>query len=138
MRNKKGQFKKGHKPPHKGRKMSPEGIKNVIASHRRPDYKGKGKTHYNWQGGKRKKDSERISWQYQDMRKRVLERDGHKCVLCGCKELKKLRIDHIKPFIFFPELRLVDSNCRTLCRKCDYKFGFNYLRDKHLYQSINE
>ncbi|MCH8904992.1 MAG: ATP-binding cassette domain-containing protein [Bacteroidetes bacterium] len=51
-------------------------------------------------------------------------------------EKKKLRVDHIKPYVFFPELRLEDSNCRVLCRKCDFKYGFYYLRDRHLYTNI--
>lgn len=125
-------FTKGHTPPHKGKKMSPRGLQNVIDSHRRPNYKGKGKNHYNWKGGITGIRRE-ASWEYQEFRDKILKRDKYKCVLCECDDKKKLRLDHIKPLVFFPELRLVEKNCRILCKFCDFKYGFNYNRDKHLY-----
>lgn len=137
-RNKKGMFIKGHTPPLKDRKMSKKGLENVIKAHRRKDYKGKGENHYHWKGTHEFEEVRRSSWQYEEMRKKVLERDNYTCVLCGCKDKKKLRVDHIKPFIFYPKLRWDVNNCRTLCRKCDFKYGFNYLRDKNNDQFKNE
>jgi len=52
-------------------------------------------------------------------RRLVLQRDGHKCVRCGVTE--NLHVDHIKPFISHPELRLDINNGRTLCANCHYK-----------------
>lgn len=134
MRNEKGQFVKGHTPPHKGKNLSEEGKQNIIDAHRRPDYKGKGENHYNWQGGKVGERRVRLSWQYRELREATFKRDGYKCVMCGENNLKSLRFDHIKPFYYFPDLRLDIDNCRTLCRKCDFKHGFNYNRDKAAYE----
>ena len=131
-------FEKGHTPPHKGKKLSAKGLANIIAAHRRPDYKGKGELHY------KRKGKEgiipltkriRASWQYRELRNSVFLRDKYICAICKKKKIKKfLRLDHIKPFYFFPADRLNPKNCRILCRSCDFKFGFNYNRDKHLYQ----
>lgn len=49
-------------------------------------------------------------------RNAVLERDGYRCIWCGSKS--QLQADHIKPFRFYPELRLAIDNGRTLCQKC--------------------
>lgn len=65
---------------------------------------------------------------------KVLERDRFTCIKCGYKskgsQCKDIVVDHIKPFHLFPKLRLTMENGRTLCRKCDYKLGYNYHRDK--------
>lgn len=51
-------------------------------------------------------------------REAVIARDKA-CVLCG--GTANLQADHIKPFIYFPELRFDISNGRALCRPCHEK-----------------
>lgn len=53
---------------------------------------------------------------YRRFREAVLERDNYKCVWCGATE--NLDVDHIKPYAYFPDLRLTVSNGRVLCRPC--------------------
>ncbi len=57
--------------------------------------------------------------------KRILERDGHKCVNCG--ETKDLHIDHIKPVRRggLPD----DENLQVLCRTCNLCKGSKYNED---------
>jgi 5-methylcytosine-specific restriction endonuclease McrA len=105
-------------------------LQNIIESHRRLEYKGKGETHYNWQGGKVGLRRIRLSWQYREMREQVLKRDNYKCVICGCDDRKKLRLDHIKPFELHLELALDPNNCRILCKSCDFKYGYNHNRGR--------
>jgi prophage antirepressor-like protein len=52
-------------------------------------------------------------------REAVLDRDGHKCVICGSTEL--LEAHHIKSKAEFPELACKVENGETLCRKCHNK-----------------
>lgn len=55
-------------------------------------------------------------------RAHVLRRDNWTCQNCrhyGKNEKHKLRVDHIKPVETHPELKLVESNLRTLCSACD-------------------
>lgn len=53
-------------------------------------------------------------------RKAVFERDDYRCQICG-ERGGKLEADHIKPFKYFPKLRTVLSNGRTLCVSCHKK-----------------
>ena len=64
--------------------------------------------------------------QWKEMRKRVLIRDGHQCVMCNANVsgFKKSRVDHIISRSKFGEgkrLEMVMSNLRTLCISCDAK-----------------
>lgn len=77
-----------------------------------------GPNHYRWTGKTKEHELARKSPEYKEWRRKVYERDGYRCVLCGDNTSGNLEADHIKPFAFFPELRFVVSNGRTLCKPC--------------------
>lgn len=58
----------------------------------------------------------RNSKPYRLWRASVLARDGYKCQFCGSRE--RLEVDHIEPVSKRPDLIMVDSNARTLCKPC--------------------
>lgn len=58
--------------------------------------------------------------EYKEMRRKVLERDGHRCRKCG-KKSKILQIDHILSKGTHPELIFEMSNLQTLCISCHSK-----------------
>lgn len=64
----------------------------------------------------------RTSKEYKLWREAVFARDNWTCVWCGARCSKGntvvLHADHIKPFAYFPELRLAIDNGRTLCAPC--------------------
>lgn len=61
----------------------------------------------------------RTSRAYAAWREGVFRRDDFTCQLCG-KRGGKLHADHIKRFADFPELRLAETNGRTLCAECHF------------------
>lgn len=73
-----------------------------------------GPNHPGWKGGSGQDDRNRPEVRL--WRKAVFERDGHRCRDCGSAE--DLHAHHIKPWVTFPDLRLVLSNGRTLCSRC--------------------
>jgi 5-methylcytosine-specific restriction endonuclease McrA len=62
----------------------------------------------------------RTSKKYAEWRTSVFKRDNYTCQHCGIVG-GLLRADHIKPFAYFPELRLSIDNGRTLCDGCHRK-----------------
>lgn len=102
---------KGRKPTWLiGKKLSEEHKKKIGDASR-------GEKGNNWQGGKTL--TERLlrkSTKYKNWRKEILVRDNYACVLCYSKE--KIEVDHINSFTFFPNLRFLLSNGRTLCHEC--------------------
>ncbi len=85
----------------------------------------------NWRGGVTSKHEKiRKSDEYKKWRNEVLKRDKWRCVKCGVVQSRKVKVivDHIKPFTLFLALRFVVENGRTLCKKCDDKYGFKWNR----------
>ena len=77
-----------------------------------------GENNHNWKGGITPINTKiRNSTEYKNWRVSVFERDNYTCQECGSRGVE-LHADHIKPFAFHPELRLVMSNGRTLCVPC--------------------
>ena len=74
-----------------------------------------------WKGGITPENTKiRNSKEYADWRVAVFARDKYTCQECGSSGVE-LNADHIKPFAYYPELRLVLSNGRTLCVPCHRK-----------------
>lgn len=59
------------------------------------------------------------NYQYKKFRKAVRSRDGNKCKKCGSR--KQLHVHHIRTWESSPELRFVETNGITLCKKCHIK-----------------
>lgn len=69
---------------------------------------------------------------YEEVRRRSLTRDKHRCQMPGCKCKKKLQSHHIIPWSKAAYLRYDVDNLITLCRECHES-----IKDKeHIYQSI--
>lgn len=65
---------------------------------------------------------------YQRYRRRVLERDHYKCVVCRKFQEKGLRVHHIYSWEDYKELRFALENGVTLCTEChdeDYIGSFH-------------
>lgn len=74
---------------------------------------------HNWKGGKGASHIRlRKTSRYQEWRKAIFERDNYTCIWCGDNRGGNLQADHIKPFAYFPKLRFVINNGRTLCKSC--------------------
>jgi len=54
-----------------------------------------------------------------DLRRRVFERDGHRCVWCGAEG--RLDLDHIRPVS--RDGKTEESNLQVLCRSCNSRKG---------------
>ncbi len=87
----------------KGKKGNP---KSILAMAEKNREKGKGRQSYN----------------YQQWRRQVLERDENKCVKCG-KQHEKMHCDHIVPWKENESLRFEISNGQTLCAGCHIRKG---------------
>ena len=55
---------------------------------------------------------------YTDFRRRVLKRDGKKCMMPGCGCKRRLQVHHIKTWSSASSLRYDISNGITLCYDC--------------------
>ena len=58
----------------------------------------------------------RSSGLWKRKRAEILERDGHKCKICGNEN--DLQVHHIYSLDLYPELRLENTNLVTVCKRC--------------------
>lgn len=74
-------------------------------------------------GGKGKADSRQFyrSWEWKQLRYKVLKHYGARCMCCG-SDYRPV-VDHIKPVAKYWELRLEFSNCQVLCNECNMGKG---------------
>lgn len=122
-RLKMSEAKKGIIPWNKGKKRPPfseEWRRKMGESH-------KGEKAHTWKGGITPINRKiRTSLDYKLWREAVFKRDDWTCVWCG-QIGGQLNADHIKPFAYFPELRLAIDNGRTLCVPC-HKTTDSYMK----------
>lgn len=109
----------GDKNNNFGKKFSVEHRRKIGIGH-------KGEKNFNWLGGRTPLNRTiRNSFEYKEWRKSVFDRDNYTCVWCGAKNgngvAVVLNADHIKQFAYYPELRFVVDNGRTLCVDCHRK-----------------
>ena len=104
---------------HVGKKISETHRINLSISHIGTN---SGEKHYLWKGGKNSETKRaRNSYEYQQWRTAVFQRDNYTCIWCGNNKSGNLNADHIKQFAYFPELRFDINNGRTLCIDCHKK-----------------
>ena len=137
MRNKKGQFVKGHsfgvrfgsgqsfgdKSKYKKISLAQKGKKRNW-KHFSPPPIHLGADNPMWKGGVTSENEKlRKSLEYKLWRTAVFMRDNFTCQMCNKKESVsgKLEADHIKPWSLYPELRFAIDNGRTLCKECHKK-----------------
>lgn len=89
-----------------------------------------GDKHPRWTGKTEETRLIRFSFEYNQWRKQVYERDDYTCVKCNIRG-GKLNADHIKRFSEFPELRLDINNGQTLCIDCHREKTRKELITKH-------
>jgi hypothetical protein len=148
MRDKKGRFIKGHAVPdrwkenlivcnlgkqhHLGYKHSykarPNAKGRTVWNKGKPVLKTRGKNHWKWKGGITEINHKiKLSLEYKLWRKSVFERDNYTCQVCKYKShtsinnKSDIQVHHIKPFAYFPNLRLEITNGITLCISCHRK-----------------
>ena len=106
------------------------GLKISQSKKGKPNLSQRGENHHNRQGGisqinRTERKLVMDSLEYKNWRREVFERDDYRCVECGIKSEKGIKVvlhaDHIKPYKDFPDLRLDVLNGRTLCESCHRK-----------------
>ena len=110
-----------------GIKTGPQSLESRL----RKSLAQRGEKHYNWQGGKTAISiALRNSFEYEEWRKAVFERDLYTCQ--GCGEVGgRLEADHIKPWSLFPQYRFDIDNGRTLCKPCHKYLGYNWYKKEN-------
>lgn len=105
--------------PMLGMKFSDETRQKMRQSHLGvPKLNMRGANNHLWKGGITPINKAlRMSFEYEEWRKAVFERDLYTCVHCGLIG-GRLNADHIKPFSLYHELRFDLDNGQTLCVAC--------------------
>ena len=71
------------------------------------------------------KDSFLVSYEWRELRMKVLKKYGAKCMCCGATPDTGavMNVDHIKPRKTHPELALSFDNLQVLCHECNHGKG---------------
>lgn len=64
--------------------------------------------------------------EYNQWRQKILNKDHHKCVVCGYDKLKRLQVHHLYGYEEHPELAIDEGNGVTLCQFCHDKYHSLY------------
>lgn len=102
-------------------------VRTQISTNRMQTGIARGKNNPNWKHGEYctedntsyrvVRNAEMQTLAYREWRSQVFLRDDYTCQDCG-KRGGFLQADHIKPWKYYPALRYILSNGRTLCLKC--------------------
>lgn len=84
----------------------------------KPNINLQGSKHHNWRGGvsqinKTERRNIMLRAEYKEWRRRVYERDGFECVVCGSKQIEA---HHIYRWSKYPELRYEINNGVSVCK----------------------
>lgn len=97
-----------------------------------------GENNPNWKGGiSPVNELFRKSAKYKYWRIKVFKRDNYTCQDCGSRGIT-LHADHLKPFAYFHELRLIIENGRTLCVPCHKKTDTYGQKAKNLFSGAKK
>lgn len=100
-----------------------ENAKRITAEHL--SLYQKGENNWNWKGGiTNERDRMASTKEYKMTRESVMNRDGHKCRVCGSAD--KLHVHHLRNYVDNPSLFLDSSNMVTLCAICHREFHHRY------------
>ncbi len=112
---------KGYKNKFSARQPRTDEEKQKISKYQQT-HRRVGSDHPNYiDGGHRtERQKEMARCEYKNWRKSVFERDDYTCQMCG-QYGGYLQVDHIKPWLLYPELRYDLNNGRTLCVPCHKK-----------------
>lgn len=71
------------------------------------------------------------SQEWKEIRGRVLDKYGRKCMKCGFVPGRGqcINVDHIKPRAYYPELALEFNNLQVLCPACNREKGNKHATD---------
>jgi HNH endonuclease/NUMOD3 motif len=121
---------KGRTSPHKGKKglqpwhnisgLNGKGQVPWNKGRKRPEFTGK--KHPRWKGNSCEDYRERRRFRVV-MQPLVFARDNYTCQICN-QYGGYLQVDHIQSWSEYPELRFIESNCRTFCMACHYYVTF--------------
>lgn len=89
-----------------------------FCSHRCSELYNSGENNVNYKGF-RVDQTGRVSHEYRQWRRQVLERDNFTCQNCGNK--KNLHVHHLLQYAEYEDLRVDIDNGITLCKKCHYE-----------------
>lgn len=78
----------------------------------------------------------RSSSLWKHKRKEILNRDNHKCLICGCGQ--GLQVHHIISLDVNPKLRLENRNLLTVCDHCHTAIHNGVYNNIYLTNLINE
>lgn len=117
------EFKKGHKITWVGTPKENEIREKASAAKR-------GSKNPMWQGGIQNRVD---AMEFRKIRKVVLERDGHRCQLCGGND-KQLYVHHMIPYRISPRDEL--ENLISLCSQCHTEAEMYYRRHPDSYMDI--
>ncbi len=95
------------------------GTNQLFCSKHCKDLSIRGENHWNWKGGITRKNHRRETKQYREWRLKVYRRDKFNCQDCGkhCNQ-KNIVAHHLKDWTDYPDMRFIEENGITLCRKC--------------------
>ncbi len=69
------------------------------------------------------------SVEWRNIRQKVIDKYGGKCMCCGLVPDRGINVDHIKPRRYYPHLAFDLDNLQTLCSTCNKRKGNKHTTD---------